>query len=350
MKLTTILKEFTSSQVGELRTILNASDEQKIAHLWEIMFKFVNLNVIFRNNLVSDNSVLSNVLEEAESNWFANYDKGYITDMYGEDATDEDFVGSDIYHEFVDEYFYQPLSDIRNVHGFANQGVTEFKDAMERIIFHDIIAHGGNTKLADLPETALEYCSIMASEHPDIQPHAFLPSWFWLVFENDVKNQWIIHFTDQAVDANDILKNGFKRGMPDPLLVGWSTGFSTAENEDSALLDSGDDEKYVFGYTLRDAYLYALSDGGYPKYGLHGLVFKASGIRCWHIADEEHQTIISSNLVRDIIPLHSQNKEFSIRHKNGKILHKGELSDMLDWIEMNYSQYKNVIVSSFDED
>jgi hypothetical protein len=157
-----------------------------------------------------------------------------------------------------------------------------------------------------------------------------IPSWFYLEYRNIVKNQWLVHET-KYISYLDILKNGFTYGTMDMSRLGLTT------------MMKDDSKKYGgfnFAYTVPDYKKY-----GSFNYGDQVLIFKASGVRCWHNSDEEFQTIFTGNSATNIIGLTTdQNSEWSISTKTGKTLYKNDdINEVINWVVKNYEQYKNII-------
>lgn len=165
-------------------------------------------------------------------------------------------------------------------------------------------------------------------------PETEYPAWSY--FEDSptiIKNQWLIHFTE---DANSIASEGFKFGVDDMTKLGLTTELGEFYKKYGG---------YNFAYTLSDFVKYGSRDyteGGGYKYGKEAIVFNASGIRVWHFGDEEYQTIFYGNTATNIIPITSgENKKWAIYNKTGKILFKNDnLEKVVNWLITNYSQYR----------
>lgn len=160
----------------------------------------------------------------------------------------------------------------------------------------------------------------------------------WSYFDNNpqlIKNQWLIHFTN---DADSIAKSGFKYGVDDMTKLGLTTHLGEFDKKYGG---------YNFAYTLNDFQKYGSSSygnwskSGY-KYGNEAVIFNASGIKVWHYGDEEPQVIFYGNTAKNIIPITSgDNFKFAIYGKNGKILYENDkLTKVVDWIVNNYQQYR----------
>lgn len=161
----------------------------------------------------------------------------------------------------------------------------------------------------------------------------------WSYFDGDpelVKNQWLIHFTN---NADDIAKKGFKFGVDDMTKLGLTTHLGEFDKKYGG---------YNFAYLLSDFTRYGRR-GHYStqeyKYGKEAVVFNASGIKVWHYGDEEPQVIFYGNTARNIIPITSgNNKDYAIYGKNGRILFENDdLPVVVQWLINNYQQYRKAL-------
>lgn len=164
----------------------------------------------------------------------------------------------------------------------------------------------------------------------------------WSYFEDNpqiIKNQWLIHFTN---NADDVAIEGFKYGASDMEKLGLTTQLGEFDKKYGG---------YNFAYTLNDFQKYGSSSyGGWSKsgykYGNEAVVFNASGIKLWHHGDEEPQVIFYGNTAKNIIPIISgEESKFAVYNKNGRLLFENDdLTKVVKWIVNNYHQYKNVLV------
>jgi hypothetical protein len=164
----------------------------------------------------------------------------------------------------------------------------------------------------------------------------------WSFFDNYpeiIKNQWLIHFTN---DANSIAENGFEYGVDDMTKLGLTTSLGEFDKKYGG---------YNFAYTLNDFQKYGRSSygnwskSGY-KYGNEAVIFNASGIKVWHYSDEEPQVIFYGNTAKNIIPIISgYGSKFAVYGKNDKILYENDdLPEIVKWIVNNYQQYRKNFV------
>jgi hypothetical protein len=164
----------------------------------------------------------------------------------------------------------------------------------------------------------------------------------WSYFDDSpqiIKNQWLIHFTN---DANSIAENGFEYGVDDMTKLGLTTSLGEFDKKYGG---------YNFAYTLNDFQKYGRSSygnwskSGY-KYGNEAVIFNASGIKVWHYGDEEPQVIFYGNTAKNIIPITSgYGFKFAVYGKNDKILYENDdLPEIVKWIVKNYQQYRKNFV------
>ena len=79
------------------------------------------------------------------------------------------------------------------------------------------------------------------------------------------------------------------------------------------------------------------------------MVFRASGIRCWHHADDEYQVIFHGKTARDIVFVDESMGTYTIHSKDGKPLvqtgieGKNSPVDLVTWVIDNYDQYRRSI-------
>lgn len=166
-----------------------------------------------------------------------------------------------------------------------------------------------------------------------------VPSWYWLQEPEIIKNQWLIHGTSQS-DAMFMTKQGFIKGMGDMTKLGLTTWFDGRSAEKRA-------GGYNFAYTIDDFSKYGVKGSGIDDvtYGDGTiLMFRASGIRSYHITDHEYQTIFNGKTARDIFPIFEQFGSLVILSKERKILAKfNDHGSAVNWVVNNYDQYRKAI-------
>ena len=176
----------------------------------------------------------------------------------------------------------------------------------------------------------------------DIPPEES-PSWAYFDRPEIIKNQWLIHFTNE--NPEDIQKYGFEGLVDDITRLGLTTFFTkTASNRSK--------DGYGFSYLLSDYIKYGKSKRRKSewKYGKNGVLFRASGVRVWHVTDDEYQTIFKGDTARDIIPIYYNDNTgtYQIENKKNKkefqvIYENEDLEKVVNWIVKNFDQYRSVI-------
>jgi hypothetical protein len=169
----------------------------------------------------------------------------------------------------------------------------------------------------------------------------YMPSWIFLKNPELVKNQWLIHGTT-ARDGSNMASQGFIRGVKDFKKLGLTTFWTGEQAEKKA-------GGYNFAFIPTDFAMYGM-DGDDPFYGDGTLlVFRASGIRCWHEADDQYQTIFNGKTATDIVVIHYLMGSYIIYSKDGKKLFQtspeGQSSaiEAINWVMDNYDQYRRSI-------
>ena len=167
---------------------------------------------------------------------------------------------------------------------------------------------------------------------------ASYPTWYFFDDAKVVKNQWLIHFTN---DADSIAIEGFTRGVNEMDKLGLTTHFGDFYKKYGG---------YNFAYKVEDYAKYAHSNrsfGGYKfKYGKEAVIFNASGLRLWHNGDEEPQVIFFGNTAKNIIPIvEGENSTWSVRNaKTNRVIFENDNFDkVVQWVINNFIQYKNAI-------
>lgn len=195
-----------------------------------------------------------------------------------------------------------------------------------------------------------ESSEILMKEYPDVfkQWSEFLlkkydennyydpgyPTWNYLSYQSIVKNQWLIHFSNQA----DYIywDQKFNRGVYDHTRLGLTTQIPETEKDFGG---------YNFAYLLNDYERYG-RDHGRWKYGKRAVLFKASGIEVWHYGDAEPQVIFWGPSAFDIVLLKTDSSgDFYVQsnHEHNSPYH-GDLNNCVDWVVNNFDQYKKVLI------
>ena len=174
------------------------------------------------------------------------------------------------------------------------------------------------------PDVLTEFREDYGSEYAS---HADAPTFLTVEFVRDVKDDWLVHFTDHA---NAIAHQGFKYGVDDPRMLALTTHLT-----DNAKQRGG----YNFAFEADDAS--HLRQG--KKYGKQFVVFKASGIMTFHYGDNQRQVIFWGADAHDIVPVikSSETGEWTLRDGDGTVLFEsGEITEAVDWVIENYEFYR----------
>jgi len=188
-------------------------------------------------------------------------------------------------------------------------------------------------------ELVIEFFGDMESSFMDYDADS--PSWLFMDDPKIVKNQWMIHFTN---DADAIACQGFKYGMDDFTRLGLTTH----------IRNTGKPGGYNFAYDVDEWERYAHGRHGF-KYGDEAVLFRASGVKVWHHGDGEYQIVFVGATAKDIVPLtkggYGGGWWANGRGKGGREEQDSEqgdgsfdsLSEAVDWVTANYNQYKRLL-------
>jgi len=165
------------------------------------------------------------------------------------------------------------------------------------------------------------------------------PSWMHMMYMDDVKNQWLIHFSDKAEEIVD--DQSFKYGTDTLEELGLTTWRTTGEGSKAH-------PGYNFAYRLEDYEKYGSARRGSGwKYGKEAVLFRASGVLVSHSGDEEPQVIFYGPTAQHMNRVYQDGDtgKWQIDNiKSGAALYSHEkLSNVVDWFEKNYDQYRGVL-------
>lgn len=182
---------------------------------------------------------------------------------------------------------------------------------------------------------------------PDNDQIASMPTFLYMDYVGDVKNQWLLHFVTGKNTAEKIYNQGFRKGVTDKTRLGLTNWLSDEEktqtNTYNFAFDPNDlrhDEQLMADLTKRRIY------------GEQCIMFRASGIKVYHEADNQLQTIFNSNQASDFVwirnmwePLSDlEGNKYNIHNKLDEALYSTDrFMDAVNWVEQNYKQYKNVL-------
>ena len=165
-------------------------------------------------------------------------------------------------------------------------------------------------------------------------PPADYPAWHFFGTPSIVKNQWLIHYTD---DADSIARDGFTRGVNEMDKLGLTCHLGEFDK-----MYGG----YNFAYTLDDYKRYGYGRHNPFKYGKEAIIFNASGLKLWHNGDSEPQVIFYGNTAKNIIAItEGENLRWAVRHAktNRIIFESDDFEQVVEWVKTNFVQYRNAI-------
>ena len=290
IKLKDLLKEYVDTDIVKLQQYLNSTPEQKVDEI---------IGMIGYKQIIDDYFIKNRGLYPKEINWNAGEETITITQLY------------------------------KQALAFRKWDVLKKKNQE---------LYGGIVKwlMAKIEERDQDKFIVFMQDF-GIET-AMIPSWFFLSQPTLVKNQWLVHGTGR-MDGRMMAKRGFIKGINDPTKLGLTTWLSGKKIGDG----------YNFAYTPEDFAQYGLDDNEL-KYGDGTfLVFRASGIRCWHVADDEYQVIFHGKTARDIVFVDELMGTYTIHSKIGNPLvqtsvdGKSSPVDLVDWVINNYDQYRKSI-------
>lgn len=253
----------------------------------------------------------------------------------------------------IQEYVTNPISDLAKylrqsdiqkgeelafafpeyIYQFLGKGETDDEEA------HDVVDRLYTKDKPKFDEYAKYVFKLFGNgtiEHDQYMRPGF-PSWNYMEFQKIVKNQWLIHFSN---DAREVWWHGFKYGVEDLSTLGLTTYIKNTSFEKK---NGG----YNFAYDISDYKRHGRERyhrGGW-KYGNEAVLFRASGVKVWHFGDEEPQVIFVGSTARDIVYLRQTDPGpwGVVNTRNDNTIFYGELEDVVDWVMANYEQYRKVL-------
>jgi len=159
------------------------------------------------------------------------------------------------------------------------------------------------------------------------------PAWSFFSSATLIKNQWLIHFTN---DPWSIAKNGFTKGVSEIEKLGLTTHLGEFEKKYGG---------YNFAFRANIYHKYAKGFRGY-KYGEEAVMFIGSGMEMDHYGDQEPQVIFWGKKASNIVPITKEyGDDYAVHNLNkGGIVYKSQdLDDVVSWVMRNYDRYKSVI-------
>ena len=154
------------------------------------------------------------------------------------------------------------------------------------------------------------------------------PSWMYMDYIRPVKNEWCIHF---GSDSYNIAREGFTGG--------------TEDVEDLAYTNAGQQkayEGYDFAFTIDD------KNVDFNDYGDQAVIFRTSGVMCYHYGDGQRQVVFWGPYAKDFIPIEYDKFEgaWVVKGLKGQILKLGSPSEIAVWATENLPQYRKQIMAS----
>lgn len=280
------------------------------------------------------------IIEESFLNEFITKDEVYLKDYFSmPENVRKEYLPHEYYYLFDDFLaetgidFTRPKETVQS--NYADED-TEEVDMFDNDAELMNWLEGNNREVYDAFANYL-YDKIINNNLPI--PDSEYPAWSY--FDDNpkvVKNQWLIHFTN---DADGIAREGFKYGVDDMTKLGLTTHLSDFEKKYGG---------YNFAYLLKDFMRYGKGDWrsnrrGF-KYGSEAVLFRASGIELWHHGDQEPQVIFYGKTATNIIPItNGEQYNWAVRNnKNGRIFFESDdLENVVKWIVKNYDQYRKYL-------
>ena len=282
VKLKDILNEFVDNEITFLERYLNSSEKDKVSEIIE---------------LIGEGNLIRYFIEHEE-------DIPYVIDTYYK-GQEEELLNCDTFDE-LEELNPELHAEYNNI----------------------LLRYVNDTR--NLKELLTQFGWYSPEEYP---------SWIYLREAKVISNQWLVHSTNKNA-IRSIFDDGFIKGVDDPTRLGLTTYY----NSDSYEKSSGG---YNFAHTIEDFQRYGIFRGG-VKYGDNNnvVVFRASGLRCWHGTDGEYQVIFNGKTARDVVPIICEDEFWKIRTNfdGGKPLYSNRnIIKAVEWATKNYTQYRKAI-------
>ncbi len=186
---------------------------------------------------------------------------------------------------------------------------------------------------SEVPDQVLvQFLKQKASDIMEYDP-TYAPLFLHGDYQGIVKNQWLIHFTDDAVS---VARSGFRYGIDDMRNLGLTTSFT-----DEAKKSGG----YNFAYKLSDFERHAFEGNG-TKYGRECVLFRASGVEIYHYGDEEPQVVFWGKDATDIIPVKREDGEWCLPDddQDKPVFKSEDLGTVTSWVVQHFPQYRKTLL------
>ena len=153
------------------------------------------------------------------------------------------------------------------------------------------------------------------------------PTWMNTDFSRMVKNEWCIHFGN---DAMNIANEGFTGGTDDINQLAYT---NAGQKKNS--------EGYDFAFIISDL---SVDDN---EYGSEAVIFRTSGVEIYHWGDNQRQVIFWGPYAHDFIPISysEEEGEWIVTGMNNQILKAGKPSEIAMWATNNLPQYRKQIMA-----
>lgn len=150
------------------------------------------------------------------------------------------------------------------------------------------------------------------------------PTFLTVEYRGDVKNAWLVHFTDHP---DEIAKGGFKYGMDRVETLALTTYF-----KDEAKKFGG----YNFALDPNNRRLVSLGE----SYGKHCVLFRANGIKTYHYGDEFEQIIFWGKDAKNIIPIFSDGYAWTVGEDvdGNPLFESDDLHQVVSYAETNWTK------------
>ena len=262
--------------------------------------------------------------KQANLNEYITSDIVYLRDYFKMSAEDKKRHLPQEYSYLFDDFLQDEGIDLEDSIG----GETDIDESIELVEWLERNNHYLFDEFAN-------YLYDRVTTHDLPIPDSEYPAWSFFDDRTQlIKNQWLIHFTEEA---QKIAEEGFRYGVDDMTKLGLTTQLGEFDKKYGG---------YNFAYTLNDFNRYGKSDymGGNKeyKYGSEAVIFNASGIKVWHHGDGEPQVIFYGNTAKNIIPIIGGDQyKYGVYNKGGRLLYENdEMEAMVKWITNNYQQYR----------
>lgn len=280
-----------------------------------------------KKKTLTENIVRQVLLEYLDKDWMMPL-KRY---MYMDDADKcYDICGcaSYILDNFIDEnYDFQEAIDELIEKGIIDKDFYEL-DSFEKA---EQIGDLFGNELSEFSDRFLKY----AKDDSNWYDYHDMPLYLAANFERIVKNEWMVHMTD---NLQGIYREGFNYGV-DIRELAYTPGRGTTKF------------KYGPGYN----FAFNVGDANHAEetgYGQYAILFQASGIEIYHWGDEENQIIFYGPTAHNIITLALDNEGMWVVESEitGRPIGRfNSLEDACYWCIRNFPQYGKHLVGKVNQ-